>query len=176
MSGSHPEAESEPPTVVLQCRGCKNVFGDTLSLTYIDPELKIVSLKDVSACIVESKRKSTSKEGFDSGAVFYKLSCKECDTVVGKKYVDLKQVDALNEDMINSFTFHDSQIATYQVGSLMSSSEKKTKQVQKSSDENVSPNTDLVNANATDISKVKYTIVAMEERIRYLEQKILDQS
>mmetsp|Transcript_18008 Transcript_18008/g.20344 ORF Transcript_18008/g.20344 Transcript_18008/m.20344 type:complete len:226 (-) Transcript_18008:84-761(-) len=175
------DGQGIPNPVVLQCGSCKNIIGDTLSLAFIDPELKLVSLRDVSDFVSVGGAKTTSKEGFDKGCKWLELKCKNCNAFLGKKIVEVDPGANLSSELLDVFTFHDDDIATYQVGSLrrpvvenedIHEKGVKPAKIPIESSGLSEKMASVISKNKNDISMVKYTIIGLMDRIRELEEKL----
>ncbi len=88
------------PLMVLQCKNCRTIIGDTLSLLSLQKEAPIITLTsnlllllinfefciEKSAYVVIDEDLETSKEGSDYGSTFNNIFCKNCNDWLGRCY------------------------------------------------------------------------------------------
>ncbi|XP_033635197.1 kinetochore protein mis18-like [Asterias rubens] len=109
------QGEPEDESVILQCKNCNTIVGDSMSWVYANDDLKTVTLHSTTNAVTMGKKLMTSTTGgIDLGSTYVHLVCKHCNEVVGKVYkTTSRQLDNLRD----LFTFSAHQITSYQVGS-----------------------------------------------------------
>ena len=100
----------EAPLLVFQCRQCRTVLGDSLSMVSNDGDLRLVCLSAASSVYVADKEPRTSASAKDAGSTFFHVHCAGCQSVVGCVYRttpraldDLRDMVSLNADAITSY-------------------------------------------------------------------------
>mmetsp|Transcript_5687 Transcript_5687/g.8013 ORF Transcript_5687/g.8013 Transcript_5687/m.8013 type:complete len:159 (-) Transcript_5687:304-780(-) len=74
---------------VYHCAGCREILGDSLTLTISDTENRRLALKRATSVEVSVQQVKIVKGGVEDGAAYNDLTCKRCSLNVGKMYLKL---------------------------------------------------------------------------------------
>ena len=97
--------------VVLQCRSCRTIVGDTSSL--VMKKRGVIAI-ETAVSVTRARETRTSKEGDDRGCTYALLSCATCDAHLGRWYMTTpRAMDAMRD----CHAFDAAALTTYSVGS-----------------------------------------------------------
>ncbi|KAJ2455747.1 hypothetical protein EV183_000594 [Coemansia sp. RSA 2336] len=146
--------------VVFSCSRCRTILGDTFSYVASFPERNLFALQAVPDSISCGKARKMSTERGEEGSVFYELTCAECDTVVGRRYVTtVEEMDAIR----NTYSLDIDKVMTYELGKCMKTP---------SSSEGPPPEFYTSIAFHEDMVMVKSNITAIAAKLQKVEQAI----
>ena len=81
--------------VVLQCRSCRTIVGDTSSL--VMKKRGVIAI-ETAVSVTRARETRTSKEGDDRGCTYALLSCATCDAHLGRWYMTTpRAMDAMRD-------------------------------------------------------------------------------
>ncbi|TMW69716.1 hypothetical protein Poli38472_001872 [Pythium oligandrum] len=167
--------------VVFQCGTCRSIFGDSYSFVSSNAELLLVTLNAVTNVAVAPEA-LTAKDGPDIGSAFQELLCKQCQTVLGRKYLTTPN----NLDAIRGlYSFSTTCIASYQLG---------YPQLNQTNGENTMSSKAIAHANQEcqsaintlsmdrkelmklrdDMTKVQNVLLVVDQRLHQLETQVED--
>lgn len=100
--------------LVFQCRACRVVVGDSLSIEATNDALGALTLTRVAALAKSDEiATSTAAGAVDRGSTFHPLTCAGCAAPVGKVYVTtVPALDALR----GRYTLDTEAISSYELG------------------------------------------------------------
>lgn len=151
------QSKNKHPPIVFQCKGCKNIIGDSSAFVSADQQLEVICVHAVTSLVSSSECLETSTEGADMGSTFRPLQCTSCNLVIGRVYrTTPKELDHLR----NMFSFDVEQIQSYQIGSLSEMQSVSTEEI-----------LDIPTAKAleTRIGKIECVILMLMERMGLAE-------
>ena len=97
--------------VVLQCRSCRTIVGDTSSL--VMKNRGVIAIETATS-VTRAPETRTSKEGNDRGCTYSLLSCSTCEATLGRLYLTTPRA---MDNMRDCYTFDTAALSTYAVGS-----------------------------------------------------------
>ncbi|CAM9467282.1 unnamed protein product [Choristocarpus tenellus] len=98
--------------LVFQCAKCRQVVGDSWSFVSSNEETKSITLRGASN-ITKAKKHTTSKADDDLGSTFAQLSCRQCQTNIGRCYLTTPRHLDHQRDLL---TFYTDNLCSYQLG------------------------------------------------------------
>jgi hypothetical protein len=105
-------AEDIQGPLVFSCLNCRTIVGDSFSLVCTNADLKSVTISQASS-IARLEDLITSKEGIDRGSTYFSITCRPCNSYLGRFYITTpKALDDLRE----CFTFMVDNISSYELG------------------------------------------------------------
>ncbi|DAZ94347.1 TPA: hypothetical protein N0F65_000911 [Lagenidium giganteum] len=173
------EEEEIPAPVVFQCGTCRSIFGDSYAFVCSNAELLLVTLSAV-ANIAVSDTPKTSMSGMDLGSSYHELVCKQCQTVLGRRYLTTPMpLDAIR----NLYSFATTEISSYQLGFPQLSEQQQANDIEGMKQATVACVEAMqrlaherqdVNRLQDDMKKVQNLLLVVDERLHELETRELD--
>ncbi|EFC38446.1 predicted protein [Naegleria gruberi] len=78
---------SDEPQLVFSCKHCRTIFIDSNALFFNGEEHGIITFLKVHKVEVRENVQIAPNDRFDAGSNYYPLFCKQCQTLVGRKYL-----------------------------------------------------------------------------------------
>ncbi|CAM9175356.1 unnamed protein product [Chrysoparadoxa australica] len=95
--------EASPP-IIFVCAECNGILSDSTVMEYSPRESKVVVLRGASM-LDRTSQPVTVSEGKDAGSVFQILTCRGCETEVGKWYLGTpRHMDAMRGKFVLDIT------------------------------------------------------------------------
>ncbi|KAL7748065.1 Protein Mis18-alpha [Sorochytrium milnesiophthora] len=110
------DIESSPYILVMQCRHCKSIVGDSTAWWASCPRLAMVALFARHDNVALEATMAASTGGTDVGCSFWWLHCRSCLTHIGKRYETTRKEFDYVRDM---FCYWVDRIIWYRVGSFV---------------------------------------------------------
>jgi hypothetical protein len=167
-----PEASSNEDIkapLVFSCSKCKTILGDTYSFACSNEPLGLVVLTAASN-IQRSPEVYTSKGGDDIGTTYFNFRCASCQKNIGRYYLTTSNdLDNLRE----RFSFLVSELSSYELGKSQIGDIPDFIDPQPSDvSDNDSTRNASVDAQTSEIYKIKHVITGLAERLQMLEQAL----
>lgn len=108
--------DATPPEspLIVYCRKCSTIFGDTCTFVCTHTELRTVTLSAATAVTVREDEPETSTSGVTSGSTFLRVHCESCGARVGRYYRStVRDLDLMRD----GFSFDQEAIGSYELGS-----------------------------------------------------------
>jgi len=164
--------------MVLQCKKCQQIVGDSTAYIAYHEELQSIALQSVSQPVVqEAEMPKTSRQAVDFGSTYVPLSCARCQVELGKKYLTTpKKLDAMRD----LYALDMSALTCYELGECSSGTvDERTERLIERLNENASSSSDMATASMclelkSDMAKVQKLLLVVEERLQELEAQQTD--
>ncbi|CAG9464641.1 unnamed protein product [Pedinophyceae sp. YPF-701] len=105
--------EPYPALLVLSCRKCLEVLGDSSSLVCTCKALHYICINVACNVVVDRSKLTVSRSGADAGATSYPCQCSVCKTHVGRVYESTPpQLSVLQ----GCFSLYTDKVKSYTVG------------------------------------------------------------
>ncbi|KAJ2498843.1 hypothetical protein GGH96_003990 [Coemansia sp. RSA 1972] len=109
--------ESINGPVIFSCAKCRTILGDTFAYVASIPERNLFALHAVPDSVACSKARKMSTTRGEEDSVYYELTCTECDSLVGRRYVTtVEDMDVIR----NAYSLDIEKVLTYELGKCMS--------------------------------------------------------
>ncbi|XP_076465785.1 protein Mis18-alpha-like [Babylonia areolata] len=100
--------------VVFQCESCRSILGDATTWISAEETLESFTLSAVTECVTVGETLHHSTHAHDAGSSFFSLTCTNCKTELGRRYLTTpSHLDHLRDH----FTLHVAMVTSYQLGS-----------------------------------------------------------
>ncbi|KAJ2803558.1 hypothetical protein H4R20_002843 [Coemansia guatemalensis] len=157
-NGSGDEVINGP--VVFSCAKCRTIIGDTFAYVASIPERNLFALSEVPDSVMCGKSRKISSEHGEDGCVYYDLTCAECDSLIGRRYVTtIEDMDVIR----NAYALDIQRVMTYELGKCMGGRPP-------NSDRPPPPEFYTSVAFQEDLNLVKNNVTAIAAKLQKLEQ------